>query len=32
VTFFIVSNIIPDFVRLFSLLTEAAQITQNKKE
>jgi hypothetical protein len=29
---FIVSSLIPDFGRLFSLLTEAAQMTQNKKE
>jgi hypothetical protein len=31
-TFFIVSNIISDFGRLFSLLTEAAQMIQNKKK
>jgi hypothetical protein len=31
-TFFIVSNIIPDYERLFSLLTEATQMTQNKKK
>jgi hypothetical protein len=31
-TFFSVNNIIPDFGRLFSLPTEAAQITQNKKK
>jgi hypothetical protein len=30
--FFIVSNIIKDFGRLFSLLTEATQMTQNKKK
>jgi hypothetical protein len=32
VTFFIVRNIKPDFGRLFSILTEAAQMTQNKKK
>ena len=32
VTFFMVSNIIFDFGRLFSLLTEAAQVIQNKKK
>jgi hypothetical protein len=31
-TFFIVSYIIPDFGRLLSLLTEAAQMTQNIKK
>jgi hypothetical protein len=32
VTFFIVSNTIPDFGRLFSLPIEAAQMTQNNKK
>jgi hypothetical protein len=32
VTFFIVSNIISYFGRLLSLLTEEAQIIQNKKK
>ncbi len=32
VTFFNISNTKPDFGRLFSLLIEAAQMTQNKKQ
>jgi hypothetical protein len=32
VTFFIVSNKISDFGRLYSLQTEAAQMIQNKKK
>jgi hypothetical protein len=32
VTFFIVNNIIPDIGRIFSLLKEATQMTQNQKK